>query len=424
MEPSGGRWGKHYDEALPKALFFSLPLHGHVNPSLPLVRELAARGDEIVYYAADPFAASIELTGARYRRYRSTFLQDIRNLPERVGELGWLLMRSIAEVLDQDLAEIRAERPDYVITDSVAPWGRWVGELLDVPVVTSVPTFAFNRHVLAYGVARGLRPKSARLLWSKARHIFKAAQLQRQLRRRYRAHGPGLMSTMFGCSDLTVVYTSRYFQPRAETFDRRFEFVGPSLGPRVEADPFPWDRLKAPVVYVSLGTLFNTDVAFYRNCFDAFRDAEFQVVMSLGSNVSEAQLGEVPLNFIVRSQVPQLDVLARAAAFITHGGMNSVSESLLHAVPVVVIPQMGEQELVGRRVDELGAGLFVAKDEATAPTLREAARRVLAERRFRDQAAVVRESFQAAGGVSRAAEAISTFVSPRGSREGRQAPQE
>ena len=43
-----------------RALFFSLPLHGHINPSLPLVSELVAQGDEIIFYAAAPFAAKIE----------------------------------------------------------------------------------------------------------------------------------------------------------------------------------------------------------------------------------------------------------------------------------------------------------------------------------------------------------------------------
>ena len=76
-----------------KALFLSLPLHGHTNPSLPLVRELVERGDEVIYYSADAFAAKIEQTGARYRPYRNAFLADIKQLPERLEELSWLLMR-------------------------------------------------------------------------------------------------------------------------------------------------------------------------------------------------------------------------------------------------------------------------------------------------------------------------------------------
>jgi MGT family glycosyltransferase len=132
--------------------------------------------------------------------------------------------------------------------------------------------------------------------------------------------------------------------------------------------------------------------------------------MSVGAHVSPRSLGPRPSNFIVESYVPQLEVLARASAFVTHGGMNSVSESLSHGVPVVVIPQMGEQEIVGRRVEDLGTGLYLAKAEVTAEKLRDAVRRLLAEDRFRKQAALVRESFQNAGGAERAARTIKSFT--------------
>ena len=216
---------------------------------------------------------------------------------------------------------------------------------------------------------------------------------------------------MFGRSNLNIVYTSRHFQPCAETFDDSFQFVGPSITPRTETVHFPWEQVTHPVVvYVSLGTLFNTDTTFYRTCFEAFRGEDLQVIMSVGANVSPESLGPRPPNFIVQSYVPQLEVLARASAFVTHGGMNSVSESLSYGVPVVVIPQMGEQEFVGRRVEDLEAGLYLAKAEVTAEKLRDSVRRLLAEDRFGRQAALVRESFESAGGVARAADAIISFT--------------
>ncbi len=73
-------------------LFLSLPLHGHTNPSLPLVRQVVTRGDEIVYYSTEPFAGSIERTGARYRPYRNAFLADMCQLPDRLDQLAWLLI--------------------------------------------------------------------------------------------------------------------------------------------------------------------------------------------------------------------------------------------------------------------------------------------------------------------------------------------
>jgi MGT family glycosyltransferase len=151
---------------LSKALFCGLPVHGHTNPTLPLVRELVRRGEEIVYLSTDEFAPLIAATGATYRPYRNAFLPQLGAVARRMDELAWLFMRTTAELLDEELDAYRAEKPDYVLTDSVAPWGQWMGEILGVPVVTSVTTFAFNRHVMRYGAAHGVRPKSARAFLS------------------------------------------------------------------------------------------------------------------------------------------------------------------------------------------------------------------------------------------------------------------
>jgi MGT family glycosyltransferase len=394
-----------------KALFLSLPLAGHVNPTLLLVRELAARREEVIYYATGAFASAVEQAGARYRPYRSAFLADMSSLPERLHELSWLLMRTTAEVLDEQLDEFRSHGAAYIVTDSVAPWGNWLAEILGLPSVTSVSTFAINRRVLAFAAAQGIRPKSAGVFFSKLRHIAQALRLGRRLRRRYGVAGPGITGLVFGRSDLNIVYTSRYFQPCGESFDQRFEFVGPSFQHRQETADFPWERVRRPViVYVSLGTLFHADTAFYRNCFEAFEGEEFQVILSAGANVSVESLGPAPANFIVRTRLPQLEVLRRAAVFVTHGGMNSVSESLYHGVPVVVVPQMSEQAMVGRCVEELGAGIYLAKEELTAGRLRESVRRLLDDSQFRKQAALVRESFETAGGIRRAADAILRFT--------------
>jgi MGT family glycosyltransferase len=320
-------------------------------------------------------------------------------------------MRTTGEVLAQELEAFRAERPDYIITDSVAPWGQWAAQLLEVPVVTSVTTFAVNRHVMAFAASGGTRPKSPRFLLSKIRHVAKAALLGRRLRRAYGVKGTGIIGLMFGSSDLNIVYTSPHFQPCAETFDDRFLFIGPSIGSRTEAAGFTWDgRSQAHVIYISLGTLFNADPAFYRNCFEAFSGENVFVVMSIGTTIAEASLGAPPANFVVKPSVPQLDVLRQASVFVSHGGMNSVGESLYNSVPLIVVPQMGEQELVGRQVERLGAGVCLARSEVTADRLRQSVLRVLGDERFRTQAALVRESFDAAGGAARGADAILAFT--------------
>jgi hypothetical protein len=69
--------------------------------------------------------------------------------------------------------------------------------------------------------------------------------------------------------------------------------------------------------------LFTNHLAFFRACVEAFAESRYQVVMSIGNNVSLDDPGPIPANFIARKFVPQLEILQRANLFITHGGMNS-----------------------------------------------------------------------------------------------------
>lgn len=384
-------------------------------PLLPLIGELVARGDVLTVYAAPPFAAAIERTGARYRPYRASRLTDLAGLPDRTDAVAAVLMEIVEDVLAADLADMRDERPGYIVTDSVAPWGHWVAQALGVPLVTSISTFAMNRHVLAFAAAHGVRPKSLRRTLSKLAHVATAFTLRRQLSRCYRVPGLGVLATVFGHSALNLVHTSRAFQPCGETFDASFHFVG---RPGVAADAAlrhpapapPWPPGTSPLVYVSLGTLFNADAAFFRCGVEAFRDQPVRVVMSLGSRVRPDDLGALPGNVAVAATVPQLAVLQQASAFVTHGGMNSVSESLCLRVPMVTVPQMGEQEIVSRRVEQLGAGIFLAQADVSPETLRASVRRLLGEASFHQRAGALGETLAASGGTARAASLVRAFT--------------
>jgi MGT family glycosyltransferase len=394
-----------------RALFLGVPLHGHVNPSLALVHELVGRGEAITYYATDEFAPSIRLTGAAFAPYRSTRVADLHLLPDRLEEISCLLIDATAEVLDHQLDEFRAARPDYLIADSVAPWGQWLAEIVRVPLATSTSTFAINRRVLAYATRHGARPKSARAVLAKFHHVLQAFVSMRQLRRRYGVKGPGIMRSVFGRSEVNIVYTSRHFQPCAATFDGRFHFIGPSMERHTPHAHFSWRPLQdQAVVYVSLGTLFNANPLFFRQCIEAFSRADFQVIMAVGHRIAPESLGRMPPNITVHPYVPQLDVLRLARVFVTHGGMNSVNEGLFYGVPLLVIPQMNEQLIVGRRVEELGAGLCLTSRDLSPETLRASVTRLLADFQFRRQAAVLCDSLREAGGVARGADAILRFV--------------
>ena len=128
-----------------------------------------------------------------------------------------------------------------------------------------------------------------------------------------------------------MVYTSRRFQPYAESFSDHYAFVGPSVFSKV----VPNKEKARPLVYISMGTVINDRPDFYGKCFEALKDLDVDVLISCGNAVDREKLGTPPENFKLQAYVNQLDVLSRADVFITHCGMNSVSESLYMAAPMV-----------------------------------------------------------------------------------------
>jgi MGT family glycosyltransferase len=112
--------------------------------------------------------------------------------------------------------------------------------------------------------------------------------------------------------------------------------------------------------------------------------------------------------------VPQLEVLQRASAFITHGGMNSIHEALYYGVPLILIPHQLEQLFGSQIVAERGAGLLiedqVARGRVPPAKLRPAIEAILSEPRYRAAAREIQKSLQATGGFRQAADEIQRYL--------------
>lgn len=208
---------------------------------------------------------------------------------------------------------------------------------------------------------------------------------------------------------LTLVYTSKSFQPDGESFDESFKFVGPTIDLPATRE-FDFTNVDTEhLIYISLGTVFNQAIQFYKLCLAAFAETNYTVILSVGRQTRIEELGDIPANVIVRSYVPQLEVLQHAKLFITHGGMNSVSEGLTYGVPLIVIPQSADQPVVAQQVAKLGAGIQLTQEGLTAQNLREAAEQVLADASIQKACEQIGESFRTAGGYRRAVEEILAY---------------
>lgn len=385
-----------------KIAFFSIPAHGHTNPMLPVAAELVKRGNVVRFYSFDEFEAKIKATGADFVSCNS-FLPD---LSER--QKAALKKVSTTEMTIQDIRltllldgflgdEFKTFQPDVVFADSVCFWGKLNAWKHNVPLVVSTSTFAFNKMSSRY-MKHSLREL--------ADMIFGLPKIAKALKSLepygYHVKNPLTLVQNDNRTD-TVVYTSRAFQPCAETFSEHYAFVGPS----VFATTCPNKQKAKPLVYISLGTVINDRPAFYKNCVAAFKtlqDAPVDVIISCGHSFDIASLGSLPQNIQVYPYVDQLDILAKADCFITHCGMNSVSESLFMATPMVLYPQTSEQHAVAKRTHEIGAGTMLTNDSASG--ILTAVTKVLNVASFASAAKKCSEDFRQCSGAKGAAEFI------------------
>ena len=100
------------------------------------------------------------------------------------------------------------------------------------------------------------------------------------------------------------------------------------------------------------------------------------------SNFDITKLGAIPENFIIRRHVPQITVLKQASLFITHGGMNSVSEAMSYGVTMLVIPFVSDQPVNGEQVARLGLGKILDYNSITSKNLKDAVFSVLSDQQI------------------------------------------
>jgi len=387
---------------------FNVPTTGHVDPSLPLVAELVGRGHQASYYLTQEYRPQVEATGATFLETPGVsegYFDEVSSQFNPLRLATQLLMTSY-DLLPQLAKQLGELQPDVVIYDAMCPWGRMAARLTGVPAIASVSLLelppAYLRKSGQIGAVLKLLPRF--LPWIRP---YRSAV--RRLQAKYPVKIPRFPAVINWPGDLNINYTSAQIYPGANKLGAQYLFIGPPMPDASSEVEFPFDALdtERPVIYVSLGTVFNDNPSFFQRCIEAFEESDYQIVMSLGKRLSPEALGNIPANFIVRPYVPQSEVLKRADLFITHGGVNSVHQALYHGVPLLFFPQQVEQALVAARIAELGAGYLVRKPSVSA--MRSAATLLLSDKSYRRQATTLGASLKAAGGVQKAADAIAAF---------------
>ncbi|WP_050514716.1 macrolide family glycosyltransferase [Streptomyces rimosus] len=393
---------------------FSIPAHGHVNPSLEVIRELVARGHRVTYAIPPSFAETVAATGAEPKCWNST-------LPTDEDPASWgadmlsamdLFLDDAIQALPQLAAAYEGDEPDLVLHDTTAYPAQVLAHRWGVPAVQLAPHMVVwegfeadmgeQMSVDLHGSERGRAYYGRFCRWLEEQGMAEVTDPERIATAPARG----------------IALIPRAMQPHADRVDHtRFAFVGACHGDRSHQGD--WRRpdglaADAKVLLVSLGSSFTKEPGFYRECIEAFGGLPgWHVVLQVGKHVDVSELGTIPDNFEVHHWVPQLAVLRQADAFITHAGMGGSQEGLANGVPMVCVPQAVDQFMNADILQGLGVARHVPKEEATARVLREAVLGLVNDAQVAAVSERIRREVAAEGGAQRAADLIENEL-PRG----------
>ncbi|MFD0967321.1 nucleotide disphospho-sugar-binding domain-containing protein [Plantactinospora endophytica] len=369
-------------------------MHGHVNPLIPLVTKLIARGEKVFVAISQPYAEAFREAGCDVTELDivvpTTFPENPTDEQRKhMRQLGVAMIRQRPRIVEELHRNWESWRPDVVVADLSARWGAKAARKTGARLASFCPSYALSEQMV--------------LESSRRRHGPLVTTVLHRLGLLRKLH-PALQDR----AELALVNTPAAVQPARETFDDRFRFVGPLLRDTSgygSKDDLPWDRIdKGPTLFVSPGTLWGGSPRFFRGIADAFAGSKWTVVMAT-AHVDPAELGELPENVIASRYIPQTLVLPRSDVFVTRTGMNSAMEAVVRGIPLISVPRAFDQKAIAARLAELGVGITI-QSTADGAEFREAADRLLGDESVRAALARLNESIGRSDPAADAADAL------------------
>jgi zeaxanthin glucosyltransferase len=388
---------------------FMYPEFGAYNPTLKIASYLASRGVGVVYFGPIDFKSHIEHQGFRYHAvledrfpigtFNKNSYPNSSSSYERIKHLVSLKRDMSVSFYEALLSgeierEVSSMRIDLLMIDAM------LGRLASMMSITGFPVLSLVTELVASG--RYLAPYSSSLICSKEvpflrfrilYHWFifdmtrmaikfmlgalllikdfpvvdlRAYKLKSRIRVIEKTNSLTLLKCEYGTRPKLpeIVLCSRDFEYDIAPKEKHRIYLGNCVHVnRHEESDLPWDFFSgAPVIYCSLGT----HSAIYRHSAHFFKQVllvatlnrNYQFVLNIGQGECLNDYQSVPDNVLVRKRVPQLELLKRTSVMLTNGGLGTIKECILHAVPMLILPCAFDQpgnaarvchKMIGRR---------------------------------------------------------------------------
>lgn len=414
-----------------------LPYTGHLNPMTTLGHELQQRGHRVTLFGV--LDAQSKALGAGLDFWtigESNFpLGVVPAWAAKTGKMtGFDAVRHTSMLVEKLITMHFQELPqalklagvEALLVDQTLPEGGTIAEFLDIPFINVCIAVPMNqdKNVPLYTTHWRYNPS----FWASLRNqgvwtlinllnrfqivgSWKVPALIAEYRRQWKLPSYSTPDDAFSKIAQVSQQPAEFEFPRT-SLPQCFHFTAPfSNTASREPVAFPWEKLTGqPLIYASMGTVQNRLGEIFQKIAQACVGLDAQLVISLGG-ASPDSLPELPGSPLVVKYAPQLELLKKASLTITHGGMNTVLESLSNGVPMVAIPITYDHPGIAARLAWNGAGEFVRLANLSSSNLRVAIRRVLSENSYKKNATKLQEAIGRGGGVSRAADIVEIAIS-------------
>jgi UDP:flavonoid glycosyltransferase YjiC (YdhE family) len=307
-------------------LFTCVPGHGHLNPMVPLARELVERGCDVVFATGSELVPRVEALGFRGVATGPTLTDMQTNAlsdPHVRGALEtepWIVAAAIfggraqSVVADLDGSGLA---PDLVIHDAMDMAGPIIAARRDIPWVT-----------------HGLGPRWPSLVEEAMPSFVDPV---------WRAHGLEPVARGGLGHHAYVEICPRTVRSDNTPVDGGVIECRPIALEEPEMDVSAFRESDRPSLYCTLGTFSNTNVGVFRTLIDALGSLDVQALLTTGWGLHHGELGPLPGNVVVEKYVPQAQVLRHIDLVVCHGGSGTMLASLSAGIPVVSLPQGADQ---------------------------------------------------------------------------------
>jgi zeaxanthin glucosyltransferase len=397
---------------------------GHLNPMISLARELQNRGHDIVFFTTFVSESAVRAASLEHFPIQEKYLRP-DNMPELMARLSTLkgeeaLYFSFQLVADasRDLIEdgprlIDESKVEALVLDSLGQNLDMVAMHLDVPYVHVACALhmdftgntPFGTYDWPYEDSAEARLRNLEGLQKLAPFLAPCVAVAREYVERVGLN-IDLNNPCASYSRLAQITQIPQELDFPGEWPAHFHHTGPLVDSNGRAPvDFPWERLTGePLIYASMGTLYNGSEEIYETIVAAASLPGYQLVLSVGHNIDPTQFNAVLENTIIVSHAPQVQLLEKATLCITHAGLNTTLESLSYGIPMVAIPMTNDQPGVAARIAHRKVGKFIPIADLSAPQLRALIQEVLTDPVYRENAKRLQAAILSTQGLQLAAD--------------------